>query len=192
MVGDAAPVYKSWPLMRYLRDIFIPQWQCKTHYQHQNPAERCFETVKRLTNWTLAKYNVPAKFWLLCMTYAAFVLNHTVDLNLAGGTMTPYTMPTFQVTDISPLLCFHFWELVYFLLDKKEQHFPSMTKERRGHFVGIAEHIGHCMTFLIYTEDTNKVIARSAVRSALEPALLNLREEPDHIKEYFDTHHQLD
>ena len=66
-----------------------------------------------------------------------------------------------------------------------------MTKERRGHFVGIAEHIGHCMTFLIYTEDTNKVIARSAVRSALDPALLNLREEPDHIKEYFDTHHQL-
>ena len=48
------------------------------------------------------------------------------------------------------------------------------------------------MTFLIYTEDTNKVIARSAVRSALDPALLNLREEPDHIKEYFKTHHQLD
>ena len=48
------------------------------------------------------------------------------------------------------------------------------------------------MTFLVYTEDTNKVIARSAVRSALDPALLNLRKEPDHIKEYFDTHHQLD
>ena len=67
-----------------------------------------------------------------------------------------------------------------------------MTKERRGHFVGIAEHIGHRMTFLIYTEDTNKVIARSAVCSTLDPKLLNLRKEPDHIKEHFDTHHQLD
>ena len=64
------------------------------------------------------------------MTYAAFVLNHTVDLILDGGTMTPYTMSTFQVTDISPLLCFHFWEPVYCLLDEKEQHFLSMTKER--------------------------------------------------------------
>ena len=79
-----------------------------------------------------------------------------------------------------------------FLLDKKEQHFSSMTKERCGQFVGIAEHIGHRMTFLIYTEDTNKVIARSAVRSVLDPKLLNLRKEPDHIKEYFNTHHQLD
>ena len=48
------------------------------------------------------------------------------------------------------------------------------------------------MTFLIYTEDTDKVIARSAVRSVLDPKLLNLREEPDHIKEYFNTYHQLD
>ena len=48
------------------------------------------------------------------------------------------------------------------------------------------------MTFLIYTEDTNKVIARSAVRFALDPKSLNLHEEPDHIKEYFDTYDQLD
>ena len=130
----------------------------------------------------LAKYNVPAKFWLLYMTYTAFVLNHTVDLNLASSTMTPYTMATFQVTDISPMLCFYFWEPVYFLLNKKEQHFPSMTKERCGHSVGIAENIGHRMTFLIYTKVTNKVIAQSAVRSTLDPKLLNLRKEPDHIK----------
>ena len=126
------------------------------------------------------------------MTYAAFVLNHTIDLNLAGSTMIPYTMAMFQVTNISPMLCFHFWEPVYFLLDKKEQHFPSMTKEQRNYFVGIAEHMGHRMMFLIHTEDTDKVIARSAVHSTLDPKLLNLRKEPDNIKEHFSTHHQLD
>ena len=47
------------------------------------------------------------------------------------------------------------------------------------------------MTFLIYTEDTDKVIARSAVRSVLEPKLLNLHKEPDHIEDYFNMHHQL-
>lgn len=67
-----------------------------------------------------------------------------------------------------------------------------MTKEHCSHFVGIAEHVGHRMMFLIYTEDTDKVIARSAIRLALDPKLLNLHEEPDHIKEYFNTHHQLD
>ena len=96
------------------------------------------------------------------MTYVASVLNRTVDLNLAGGTMTPYTMATFQVTDISLLLCFHFWEPVYFLLDEKEQHFPSMTKERRGHFVGIAEHI--CNKLLVKVFSLIKVLTYSIYR----------------------------
>ena len=42
LIGDAAQMYKSWSLSRYLRNIWVLQWQCKLHYQHQNPAERLF------------------------------------------------------------------------------------------------------------------------------------------------------
>jgi hypothetical protein len=58
--------------------------------------------------------------------------------------------------DISPLLCFHFWEPVYYKLDDSD--FPSDSREKRGHFVGISESVGHAMTFKILTDDTLKVI----------------------------------
>jgi hypothetical protein len=46
------------------------------------------------------------------------------------------------MTDISPLLYFYFWEPVYFLMDESEQSFPGKSKELRGRWVGISEHIG--------------------------------------------------
>jgi hypothetical protein len=44
------------------------------------------------------------------------------------------------------LVCFHFWEPVYYKLD--ENDFPF----------GIRESVGHAMTFKILTDDTLKVI----------------------------------
>ena len=73
------------------------------------------------------------------------------------------------MTDIISLPCFHFWEPVYFLLDKEDLHFPSLIKEKQGHFVGITEHIGDQLTFFVYTDNTKQVIAYSALRSALDP-----------------------
>jgi hypothetical protein len=51
---------------------------------------------------------------------------------------------TGSTPDISPLLSFQWWEPVYFKLD--DASFPSDSRERRGHFVGISEHVGHAMT----------------------------------------------
>ena len=67
--------------------------------------------------------------------------------------------------DISPLLHFSFWDPVYYKLDDSD--FPSDSTEGRGHWVGIAENVGHAMTYKILTDDTKKVIYRSNVHSAL-------------------------
>jgi hypothetical protein len=64
-------------------------------------------------------------------------------------------------------LRFRFWEPVYHKLD--DSTFPSESRETLGRFVGIAEQVGHLMTFKILTDDTNKVVFRSNVRSALDP-----------------------
>src|SRR5687768_1440718 len=48
----------------------------------------------------------------------------------------------------------------------------------RGHFVGIAEHVGHPMTYKILMDDTQKVISRSNIRSALDPTAPNQRLDP--------------
>jgi hypothetical protein len=73
---------------------------------------------------------------------------------------------------------FYFWEPVYFLMDEKEQSFPGKSKELRGRWVGISEHIGNKMTYKIITDDTGEIICRSAIRTARDPTMKNLREDP--------------
>jgi hypothetical protein len=88
----------------------------------------------------------------------------------------PIRMSTGSTNDISPLLCFHFWEPVYYKFDDSD--FLSDSREKCGHFVGISKSVGHAMTLKILTDDTLKVIHQSNVRSALNPHAKNLRLDP--------------
>jgi hypothetical protein len=69
-----------------------------------------------------------------------------------------------STVDISPLLCFHFWEHVYY--HQSETSFPSDSKEGLGNIVGISEHCGHALTYKVLTADTGHVIYRSLLRPA--------------------------
>jgi hypothetical protein len=119
----------------------------------------------------------PSNLWFYAMCYVIFCLNHTVDLNLCDGTKTPYTLASGLVSNISPLLAFYFYQPVYFHLDSADETHPHST-ERRGRWLGISEHIGHAMTFLILTDDTQEIISRSILRPADDPSMPNLREDP--------------
>ena len=80
---------------------------------------------------------------------------------------------TGSTPDISPFFRFQWWEPVYYKLDDSD--FPSESRELPGHFVGIAEHVGHAMTYKVLTDDTSKVLYQSNLRSALDPSAPNLR-----------------
>jgi hypothetical protein len=105
--------------------------------------------------------------------YVCFLLNNTwcevVD-------DIPICMSMGSTHDISPLICFHFWEPVYYKLDNSD--FLSNSREKCGHFVGISKSVRHAMTFKILTNDTLKAIHQSNVRSALNPHAKNLRRDP--------------
>jgi hypothetical protein len=105
--------------------------------------------------------------------YVCFLLNNTWCEAVDD---IPIRMSMGSTNDISPLLCFHFWEPVYYKLDNS--HFPSDSGEKRGHFISISESVGHAMTFKILTDDTLKVIHRSNVRLAFNPHAKNLRLDP--------------
>ena len=107
------------------------------------------------------------------MVYVCSILNHSVDPHIGDGTLMSLIMSNFEMTDISPFLVFTFWQPVYVLLDEKEQHFPSKSKEVRGRFVGISEHIGHVMIFLVLLDNIKEIVSRSLVHSALDTDLLN-------------------
>jgi hypothetical protein len=55
-----------------------------------------------------------------------------------------------------------------------ESQFSSESKEKPGHFVGIAENCRHAMTFKVLTDNTQQVISTSMVQSALALADHNL------------------
>jgi hypothetical protein len=44
--------------------------------------------------------------------------------------------------------------------------------------VGIAEHVGHAMTFKVLTDDTQKIVYHSNIRSAVDSKTHNLRLDP--------------
>ena len=122
----------------------------------------------------------PPSCWLLALSYVCFVLNHTAVGSL--NWRTPIEKLNGSTPDISSILCFRFWEPVYFKLDDSD--FPSESTERGGHFVGIAENVGHSLTFKILTDDTDKVIYRSRIRTGLDINERNLRIDNDVSKSH--------
>jgi hypothetical protein len=165
LIADNAPMYRGWRVTRYLRDTWTSLWQAEAKYQHQNYAENRYQLVKRYTNKVMDRSGCPSNLWFYAMCYVIFCLNHSIDLNLCDGTKTPFTLASGLISDISPLHAFYFYQPVYFHLDSADQTHPHST-ERRGRWLGISEHIGHAMTFLILTDDTQEIISRSILRPA--------------------------
>ena len=170
LVSDSAQVEISKKVHDILRSLCIDDWQSEPHQQQQNPAERRYQTVKRITSTLMDRTGASADTWFLCMSYVCFVLNHTACK--AINWQIPMRVLTGTTPDISPILRFSFYQPVYFAVN--EPSFPSDSREARGRFVGIAEHVGHAMTYQILTDDTNKIIERSLVR-AVDPAAINQR-----------------
>jgi hypothetical protein len=153
LISDRAQVEISEHVKQVLRPLHISTWQSEPHQQHQNPAKRQYQNIKRLCNTILDHSGAPAYKWLLCLIYVCFLLNKTWCEEIDD---IPIRMSTGSTNDISPLLCFHFWEPVYYKVDDSD--FPSDSHEKCGHFVGISESVGHAMTFKTLTDNTLKVI----------------------------------
>jgi hypothetical protein len=113
-----AQVEISERVKQVLWPLHISTWQSKPHQQHQNPAECQYQNIKWLCNTILDCSGAPAYTWLLCLMYVCFLLNNTwceaVDDILI-------CMSTSSTNDISPLLCFHFWEPVYYKFDDSDR-----------------------------------------------------------------------
>ena len=105
------------------------------------------------------------------MQHTCFILNYSANASLAYA--IPMTLLTGVTQDISPMLQFEWYEPVYYR--EEEAGFPSTSIERYGRFVGIAETVGHAMTFMVLAEDTQRILYRSVVRTATDPASENLR-----------------
>ena len=158
LISDRAQVEISEKVNILLRALFIQDWQSEPHQQQQNFYERRVQTVKNVANRILDRTNAPPYVWLLCVQYVCFLLNHMFNETLKN---VPLTALLGITVDISVLLQFFFWQKVYY--KAVDPGFPSESREKAGHIVGISEHVGHALTWKILTSDTKKVIYRSQV-----------------------------
>ena len=131
------------------------------HNKNQNYAEREWRDIKRMVELILNHTDAPMIVWLLVLEYVCFIRNHTARERL--GWRTPVEWLLGYTPDITVMLIFHFWEPVYYAANEAE--WPADNREALGMFVGIAECVGHAITFKILTQ-SKKVINRSIVRSA--------------------------
>ena len=83
---------------------------------------------------------------------------------------TPLEKLTGITPDISAILCYHFYEPVYY--KRIDAGFPSESMERLGYWVGVSANVGHAMMYKVLTADTRKIIHRSVLRSAAKKGRL--------------------
>ena len=117
LISDSARVEISSKVKDILRTFIIGSWQSEPYYQHQNPAERRFNTIKTTTNTVLDRTGAPPSTWLLCLLYVIFVLNHTFCTSINA---VPMPRLKGSIPYISPLLYFRFWEKVYYRHDDSD------------------------------------------------------------------------
>lgn len=156
------------------RKYNIKQTTTEPHHPQQNPAERQIQEVKKRVNMIMDRTGCPEEVWYLATQYVVYLLNRTATEALKWK--TPLEVAFGDTPDISNLLQFEFWELVYY--HEPQESFPN-PKERLGRFVGIAENIGDFMTYYVLA-DNGEVLARSSVRSAAKN--LNRRIIGDHAR----------
>jgi hypothetical protein len=171
LFSDNAKVQIGNAVKTILRMYCINDMQSEPHHQHQNPAERRIQDIKKVSNHLMDRTGSPARFWLLSLELTVYILNRLATESL--GWLTPYEKALGQKPDISALLAFRWWEPVYY---SEADTYPH-TKERLARMVGIAEHQGDAMTWLVLDDITQQVICRSAIRSAVDIMNPNLRAE---------------
>ena len=170
LISDGATVELSKRVLDILRYLIIKNWQSERNCQRQNYCENRWQHLKRNVDWIMNLRNVDPEAWLLCLEWVADVMNHTSEKSI--DYKIPLSKLTGETTDISVILVFFFWDIVY-APRYKDKHYRDQigsedSSEIRGRFVGFAWDVGHALTFKILTDDTKKIINRSRVRLAKE------------------------
>ena len=165
LLSDAKTQISS-KVIDILRHYHIKQHRSEPYYQNQNLAEQCIQDCKHLVNNIMDRTGTPAKFWLLCLEYA--VLHHTCEVR---DTKTPLEKAHGQPVDVSALMQFRWFEPV--LYHAPDASFPSESTEKLGRWVGVADHVGDALTYLML-DDASQLVPTSVVCTALSAQHPNL------------------
>jgi hypothetical protein len=173
LISDCAKAEMSLRVQQILRALYISAWYSEPYHQNQNFAENRYATIKATTNRVMNHSGAPANAWLLCLMYVCLLLNHLASAAL--NWIPTEQKLTGHTPDISKFMHFSFYEPVYY--HAYDNTYPSGSNEEQGWWVGIATSVGDALTYKILTKH-KKIVYRSAICSALDPAKRNQHLSP--------------
>ena len=146
----------------YLRRYWVNDKTIEPHRPQQNPFEREFSIHKELLDKLFITTGCDPKAWFRAACHIADVRNCTAIKSL--NNRTPFEMREGHTPDISTLLQFQFWDVVYY--KKEPTKFPeSGGQEGVGHWLGRATEVGDGMVHHVLMAGTDTIINRSMIRS---------------------------
>ena len=125
LISDNASATTSQKVKDILHMYHIKSCTCEPHHQHQNYAKYCIGHIKDIMNHILTFTSAPSNPWLLCLMYDVYIFNITPNNSI--GNISPHHYLYGQTPDISPTLCFCFYEPVYYL---DTDSFPAPVEKR--------------------------------------------------------------
>ena len=131
-----------------LRMYSIDDQQSEPHYQHQNPAERKIQDIKRMMNSIMDRVGCPPKWWLLA---AIFTLQLMLYIPNSNGDI-PLAVITGQMPDVSKFTHFHFWQEVFVAT-------AEGGKEELARWCYPAVNVGDELTYMVLLEDCEPLVA---------------------------------
>ena len=144
----------------YETKYLIKDITSEPHNQHQNPVERRIQTVNNGVNRLMDRTGCPKFMWILCLEYFCDILNLASSPTLEGRNSIEKSLG--HTMDISPYICYEWWEDVYYL-DYEDPYFPD-SKEKFGKFCGPSKNCGDLLTFKIYVPSSHQIIHCSVFR----------------------------
>ena len=149
----------------YLRRYWCKDEFTEPYHPHQNPAENVIGIIKEIATKLMIDSGAHPKAWFRAMSHAIDIYVHLAKQVL--GWRTPVEKRYGYTPDITGLLQFKFWELVYYQNPVKE--FPDDSgNEGLGRFLGRAKDYGDGMCYWILPVESEIPIVRSMVHSVNE------------------------
>ena len=112
------------------------------------------QTIKAWTSTILNRTGATAHCWLLCMSYACYILNYLSCKSLKGHTQL--TKHSGVTPDISILMRYTFCQPVYYASYKNLSH--PLVKKIMPFWVGFGEHVGDAITHKLLDSSSNKIV----------------------------------
>lgn len=163
---------KHTEFVKRAKDMHIEMSYAEKGRSNQNyAAEMEIGKVKERWKQTMVRKNVPTRLWDRALVYHGEILSR-----MARGRFgrTGIEELTGETPDISDWLDFDFYDLVWWLEDKKAGTVQEQI--RLGRWLGIAHNVGSALCYWILTE-AGHIVARTSVQHVtrderLEPTLM--------------------